>query len=174
MNMLHRILFSACVLLFFSSQAYSQYVKIRQNNVYTSLGTTIDFSTGGLYYSTTGLAYERKVYYTRNGLFNARGGGGLVFLLAENHGYYYFTDFVYIHGENWHHLELCLGGSGIYNMQKKNRDINNDVFESSLDYFEWYPSLYVGYRFHLPNGPYLFRTGIGWPEQISMSFGVSF
>ncbi|MFO7867883.1 MAG: hypothetical protein R6U95_01120 [Bacteroidales bacterium] len=173
MNMLQKIVVLICILTL-SSQAYSQYVKIKQNNIYATAGTTIDFSTGGLYYSTTGLAYERKIYYTKNGLWNARAGGGLMFLLAEHHGYHYFTDLVYVHGENWHHIELCLGASGLFNETQKNKDITNDSFESNSEYFEWYPSLYIGYRFQLPNGKYLFRTGIGWPEQVSMSFGVSF
>jgi hypothetical protein len=162
--------FILCLSLFvFTSVSFAQYGKIRSNNIYLSAGSSIDFQDFGPLYSVASVAYERNIYVPRNGVWNARAGVGTVFLLAKELGYHYHADLVYVHGAHFHHIEFCLGISGLYN--------------SRINEFEWWTnnleqplplSIYSGYRFHLPNGRYIFRAGIGWPEQISMSVGTSF
>lgn len=156
-------------LLLFSATSYSQYVKIRNNNMYLSAGTSLDFQELGLLYTVSSIAYERNIYFPRKGVWNARGGIGGVALLMEPLGVFYYADLVYVHGIHFHHLEVCFGFSGLYNSQIKKFEWWTNDLE-----FPFPVSLYAGYRFHLPNGNYIFRAGVGWPEQISMSVGTSF
>jgi len=155
--------------VFFSTASYSQYVKIKHNNMYLSAGTSIDFQSIAPLYSVASVAYVRNLFYPCKGVWNARAGVGGVTLLMKPLGYYYYADMEYRHGQHWHHLEVAAGVSGLYNTETK-------AFEWWTSELE-YPlpiSIYVGYRFHLPNGGYIYRVGVGWPEQLSMSVGFSF
>lgn len=168
MKLYKLILLLFCTVIF-STAAHSQYVKIKHNNMYMSAGTSIDFQDFGPLYTVASVAYERNIFFPRKGVWNARAGVGGIMLLMEPLGYYYYADMVYVHGEHFHHLELAAGFSGLYNTEKERFEWWTNELEYPLPI-----ALYVGYRFHLPNGSYIYRAGVGWPEQLSMSVGFSF
>ena len=158
------------VFLFIGNSVFSQYsAKVRNNNIYATFGTSYDFQESSLYYSITSLAYERNLFFSKNGVWNARAGLGRVSLFSDHLGYFYHADFVYVHGIYFHHLEFALGVSGLYNSQISKLEWWANDLERPLPL-----SIYLGYRYHIPNGRYIFRAGAGWPEQVSVSFGTSF
>jgi hypothetical protein len=78
-----------------------------------------------------------------------------------------------------HHFEIDLGILSFYRKSAyegalTGSNLFNEIKPSKSDYRELYPSVTLGYRFQKPEGPLIFRTGIGFPDVLSVSLGISF
>jgi hypothetical protein len=82
-------------------------------------------------------------------------------------------------GAEKNHFELNVGGARMYNRSgyKHDQDINNYLSEpqpQKSDYVNIKLVGTAGYRYQKPNGNFLFRCGIGYPETSYVGFGVAF
>ena len=88
----------------------------------------------------------------------ARGGfGGMAVLLADNSRYVLIQGGI-ITGRKSSHFEAALGA--VY------------LFDNDLEGYA--PALSVGYRLQKPGSHFMFRTGLGFPEDVYVGIGVSF
>lgn len=69
-------------------------------------------------------------------------------------GPFYMARYGVLIGNKKPHLEVKAGGVIVYN--------------------ELFPSFSIGYRSQKPQSNFIFRTGVGWPETLYVSWGVSF
>ncbi len=137
-----------------------------KNNIYVSFGST-------LVYSAFTICYERNVFNKPNSEWNIRGGWGFNAALWGVVCHHFLVDMCYIGGKSNHHFEACLGVSMLFDMGYYLYYKNDPNLYEPFSYFaDWYPSAYVGYRYKKPGGKFLFRVGVGWPEQAG--FGVGF
>jgi hypothetical protein len=127
--------------------------KMFNNAIYGNVGN------GGLYFTATGY-YERMF---RNNPQNSPiatfvkvGYGGAAFWYASSS--YILGQFGILTGVKKHHFEASAGLV---------KGIGND-----LNFFPLSGS--IGYRIQKPDGHFIFRTGVGWPEAVYIGLGVSF
>jgi len=137
---------------------------------------TIYFNTGtSLIYSAFIFTYERNLFNNEKAAFNLLAGWGLNQPFWGPVTHHYVLSFGRVSGKNKHHLETNLGLTCFFDRnyyQYYNYD--TDVYEPLSYFLNLYPSAYIGYRYHKPMGRFLFRAGIGWPEQAGVGFGVVF
>ena len=77
------------------------------------------------------------------------------------------------------HFESHIGLAVIYNKSDYDSGViyEEDYYKNKLtksDYIEYHPSVAFGYRYQKSGGIFVFRTGVGFPEYIYVSFGISF
>ena len=80
-------------------------------------------------------------------------------------------------GKNKGHLELNLGGARMYNKRGfENYWMINDpqIKPVKADYVQLNLVGSIGYRYQNPNGNFVFRTGLGYPEGAFIGLGVAF
>jgi hypothetical protein len=140
---------------------------ISKNNFYLSAGTTIIFSAFTL-------VYERNILNLQNSEWNIRGGWGMNAPLWGNVMHHYLVDLCYISGKSNHHFEACFGTTMFFDQSYYNYYKNDpDLYEPFSYFTDWYPSAYLGYRYKKPAGNFLFRVGLGWPEQFGVGIGFA-
>ncbi|MDD3740350.1 MAG: hypothetical protein PHH30_03840 [Bacteroidales bacterium] len=139
-----------------------------KNNIYLSAGSTLIFSAFTL-------NYERNIFNRPNSEWNIRGGWGLNAALWGIVCHHYLLDICYISGKSNHHFEACFGVSMLFDREYFVYYKNDpDLYEPFSYFADWYPSAYLGYRYKKPDGKFLFRAGLGWPEQFGVGIGFSF
>ncbi len=157
--------FFIILLLAASTQLQARdYLNLRQDRTYITLG-----SCG--YFSAANIFYERQLAYLKNSEFNFRAGLGYADsrLIPYVGGYYGPTatvGFGFVRGYAYNYFEFDFGAAVLYDINYKSKKIARSLI--------WAPSLYFGYRFKRPYSPFLWRVGVGWPEQIAVGFGYSF
>lgn len=87
-------------------------------------------------------------------------GGGLM-AFWESSGWFTMATYTSLTGKGSNHLEVGLGA--MY------AEYTEEEAEAIL-----LPAGNLGYRFQKPDGRFIFRTGVGFPEAIYISFGFSF
>jgi hypothetical protein len=122
------------------------------NAIYTNIGI------GGLYFTATAY-YERKITQSSMASTFIKAGVGGYALWGEG-GYYVLTQYGILTGSKKNHFELAAG---------VNYFINGDLKGQKYPF-----SGTLGYRFHKPDGNFIFRTGVSWPEAVYVGFGFSF
>jgi hypothetical protein len=133
-------------------------LKMFNNAIYGSVGISMELIGESWFTGTT--YYERML--PRNALksnissFVKVGFGGMA-------GWEFTSPFVLgqfglLTGVKKHHFEVSAG-------MVKSLDKNYDFFS---------PSGSIGYRIQKPNGHFIFRTGLGWPEALYLGLGASF
>lgn len=88
----------------------------------------------------------------------------------------------WIWGKSKNHLETSLGLSILFESSSYEIGVSNSrvinggsgVEPSRAEYTMLLPSGNIGYRFQKPDGNFIFRTGIGFPEAVYIGFGVAF
>ncbi len=142
--------------------------QITNNNIYMDAGTTFIFS--GIT-----LTYERNIFLTRKSEWNVKAGYGTHVVLWGAPGDHFYFAPTFISNNKNHHFEASLGISAIFDKEHYQYYINDPDIDEPLSYFlDWYPSTYAGYRYKKPNGHFIFRAGLGWPEQLAIGIGFSF
>jgi hypothetical protein len=83
-------------------------------------------------------------------------------------------------GKKANHLEVYAGITSIFDTDQYRRHLDYpDNFPNQQPvYFKNYvfiwPSISLGYRYQKPQKPFLFRTGLGYPDAVYVSLGYSF
>lgn len=142
--------------------------EVTRNNIYAFTGTSLVFSAFTL-------VYERNIFSKPESQWNIRAGWGMNAIIWGNTTHHYLLNFCYVSGQKNHHFEACLGAAMLfdrsYYLYYKN---DPNLYEPFTYFADWYPSAYLGYRFKKPDGKFLFRAGIGWPDQFGIGCGFSF
>lgn len=152
------------ILLFTSSygqELLSDTVRLdrNENNVYGSVGTL------WIHGMAASLNYERLISEQKNGFIKSywfRAGSGLYWAWENGTDRNFILGITALSGARNSHLETLLGVSAHYSINK------------SSDRFRFLPAGAIGYRFQKPNGLFMFRVGLGFPENAYMSLGFSF
>ena len=149
------------LLFIISTTVFSQESNQSQktNEIYLSGGTILAAFQYALNYSR-GLVINNKVI---NGNLNFVAGFGELFVLTTS-GFQYKLSLHYLSGLKTNHFEI---GSGIYRFDRRNND-----GDGVRPFYA--PQLNLGYKYLKPNGKLSFRTGLGYPELLYVSFGRAF
>lgn len=145
-----------------------------KNAIYVGVGSF------GLWFTASG-SYERQVFFTNkkvNATYYVRASGGAYSTWGSD-GPYGSLSLQGVYGAKKSHLELGLGWTGLYDKSGyrigvSNANFFNEPTPSKFKYTDWYPTANVGYRFQKPKGGFVFRTGVGFPEGVYLSFGWAF
>jgi len=134
----------------------SAQLKMFNNAIYGSVGSLIG------YYNNVNIYYERmfqrKPYRSRIITLVKAGYGGWSSPWGGK-GSYILGQCGILTGVKKHHFELSAGLIKFFSDSEK--------IETLL-------SGSLGYRSQKPDGHFIFRTGVSWPETIYLGFGVSF
>ncbi|HNQ67921.1 MAG TPA: hypothetical protein PKN32_06065 [Bacteroidales bacterium] len=138
---------------------------ITKNNFYVSAGSSLIFSAFTV-------VYERNIISRPLSEWNIRGGWGMNAPLWGIVMHHYLVDLCYISGKSNHHFEACFGVTMFFDQSYFKYYKNDpDLYEPFSYFTDWYPSAYLGYRYKKPGGKFLFRVGLGWPEQFGVGVG---
>lgn len=167
------------ILLLFICSTNSIY---SQDSVNPSRKNTF-YGTAAVYYGVIGnLNYERKLKENDNRFINEHwlklSYGAWEEFFGSN-GNQYAVSWIGLTGKNNNHLEFSLGLASLYdksgyNYLKQEVDNNESSKLSRSNYYNFKTSFGVAYRFQKPNGRFIFRSGLGWPEILFISTGVCF
>lgn len=136
------------------SDTSNQNEKRNKSCIYGSLGTAF-------VYSNVSVNIEQQILYNPDKFFSTmslRIGGGY-WSSWGNEGYDIVGTINYLSGSGGNHMEMGFG------------------MAFSPGYDETYgfiPAAHLGYRFQKPGGWMVFRAGVGVPEALYLSLGVSF
>jgi hypothetical protein len=151
-----------------------------------SYRNSISISTGTIlvYFSLMG-SYERELFtrpknfffnktylHAGYGIYASWGGPGQVMDL----------EMVTLFGKRKSHLEIGLGVAGLYDSYGYDLHIRNKDYlyngqgspSSRWDYMTGIAAMKLAYRYQKPDGKFIFRSGIGSPEGLFLSFGTAF
>jgi hypothetical protein len=155
--------------IFFMSPCFGQ-----KNNIETipaAPNKNVIYGTLGVYpeefYGTIMGNYERMIFHFPNSFFNSMwvrvGAGPWVWWTGK--GINYVSTISVLTGRKGTHLETGAGVLFTYHpdIKKFYPLINNRYLAGNF-----------GFRFQRPQGRFVFRTGIGWPEYLYLSLGASF
>lgn len=150
--------------VFFNSViGFSQFIQVeiistepKKNNI---------FCTVGIWpmYSTIIGNYEGVIFQPSNSIFSAVGiriAAGYSIIWTSEGGMNYATNIFTLIGRKTNQLEIAAG-------------VLLAPWTSNNEH-ELFPSFNLSYRFHKPGRPFIFRTGVGWPEAVHFSFGFDF
>jgi len=153
------------ILLFISNAIAAQDVKpdsieskMFNNAIYGSIGINMEI-LGEAWFTATAY-YERmfrkNVQKSKISTFLKAGLGNTAYW--EDASSYIMAQFGLLTGAKKHHLEASAG-------LVKSFDKDYDIFPLSAT---------IGYRIQKPQGHFIFRTGVGWPETLYFGLGLSF
>jgi len=155
-NFIHKGL--VFLLIFISHSMYAQDVKIDSKKMYNN-SLNISIGPGGIlmFYLPASIYYERmfqgKLFGPKISSITDVGFG------LETHwgggGSFYMGRYGILTGNGKHHLEAKVGA----------------VYFTDLGLN---PSFALGYSSQKPQSHFIFRTGVGWPEALYVSWGFSF
>lgn len=173
------LLFILLTLVCYSAQASGQdSLKIQPKNViYANAGTL------GLWF-TASANYERQLFSTDNKFhvnYYMRACAG-AFATWGQEGSYGSLSLQGVFGAKKSHLELGFGVAALFDKIGYEIGISNANYPyqgyepepSKKDYTDWTPVVSAGYRYQKPTGGFVFRTGIGFPDGVYLSFGLGF
>lgn len=135
---------------------------------------------GGLW-GTFNLNYERQIGITGRKIFQSYGvrfGGGYWSTWGSTGSHYIITP-TFLSGRGNNHFESALGGTLLYDKSSYEIGVSNaeyfgEPIPSRTEYMNIYPAGSLGYRFQKPDGKFIFRTGVGFPDVVYISFGAAF
>ena len=157
------VFFFICLLNNLSAQIQSRYnvnddsVQIisQKNLFYGGIGSVLLYSPAYVYYERQ---LKEGFLKSKFSSFVTVGTGAAAHW--EGASQYVALRFGLLLGENKHHLETSFGTSYFYH-----GDMQDAIVPISFT---------VGYRKMIPGQHYVFRTGVGWPESIYVSWGLRF
>jgi len=131
--------------------------KMFNNAIYGSIGISMELLGESWF---TGTAYYERMFQK-----NAQTSNISTFVKAG-----------YGSAAGWEYTSpYILGQFGILTGVKKHHLEVSGGFVKSLDDYDIFPlSGSIGYRIQKPDGHFIFRTGVGWPEALYFGLGVSF
>jgi len=137
-------------------------IGLKKNAIYATLGVYV-----GEFYVTFLGNYERLILQFPRSFVQSmwiRVGAGPWAWWSSN-GWNYTSTLSVLTGRKNTHLELGSGVLFSYNSYNKKFEplAGNSHLAGNL-----------GFRFQKPGGSFIFRTGIGWPEFMYLSFGICF
>lgn len=149
-------------------------VFLNQNIVYSTA------AFGGIW-GTLNLNYERQLTTTNSNFFktiNLRVGGGYWATWGVKGSHFIVTP-VFISGTGNNHFESSIGVTLLYDKSSYDIGVSNaryfdEQIPSQTEYMNLFPSGTLGYRYQKPNGRFVFRTGVGFPDIVYLSLGVAF
>lgn len=163
----------------YSTQVSGQDSLITQpkNVIYANAGTL------GIWF-TASANYERQLFSTDNKfyvIYYLRASAG-AFATWVADGPYGSLSIQGVFGAKKSHLEFGLGLAAFYDKSGYENEFSSanylyQGYESELskgDYTNITPAVSLGYRYQKPTGGFVFRTGIGFPDGIYLSFGLAF
>lgn len=158
--------------------AYSQEIKtaaersgLKKNAVYGTIGTV------GVYGVVEG-NYERMIAEPAKGFITSYwvrvGYGG--WYNWEDSGPLFVIGLSGLTGVKKSHAEFNIGFTTSYDPDSYDIGVSNANYSgepkpSKSEYRQNLPAASLGYRFQKPNGHFIFRTGIGYPEALYVSLG---
>ena len=119
------------------------------------------YATAGIFFLYYGVNvnYERMIRESNDRFIQSlwiRVGAGVITDWSDDEGINLITTITALTGKRNSHFEFALGAT------------------HQGEYILIFPAGNLGYRYQKPKGGFVFRTGIGWPETIYLSFGYSF
>ena len=135
-----------------------------RNTIYVSGGTRITFVSASF-------GYERLLIVNPAFQLAARANIGTYMKIMVDEGAFVSSSLVTLHGKRYHLSETGLGAC-LFRSQFGFAKEENGVYTEVP--YKWYPAVYMGYRYKNPRKHYMFKAGVGWPEQISAGIGISF
>ncbi|MBT31967.1 MAG: hypothetical protein CMO01_20095 [Thalassobius sp.] len=146
-----------------------------------SLNKNVIYVNGGIIplWEAYNINYERMVVNLKGDFVNSlwvRAGAGGWGLHTEKGGHV-LTTFMMLLGSKNSHVELSAGVTLLE--EALSGSSNNDLlFQNSNSYSSdenpLYPAGGVSYRYQKPEGHFIFRTGVTFPEHLHFSFGYAF
>lgn len=140
------------------TNSFCQQNEINSASTKTAKNTLYGFGGTSLIVSSAGMAYERLIIERQDKVFNSillKGRASYFGGLVSQHSYY-DVSFVALRSNDKYHFEANLGVGMA---------------------FQWknvLPSFSLGFRRQKPEGGLVFRTGVGYPEFLYLSFGAAF
>ncbi|MFP4094735.1 MAG: hypothetical protein ACLFUB_09630 [Cyclobacteriaceae bacterium] len=178
MNFLKVLIGSLCLFIVTSSLCHAQNndsissVKVKKNVVQLTGGYLVFWAGFQLNYERQVLSFQKE---SLAGLWAKAGIGGWG-VRANAGGPYQHLSLGLMSGHDNSHFELNLGLGRIYN---KTGFANHDQIwgpepANKSRYVDFYPVGALGYRYQKPDGHFLFRCGLGYPETLYMGIGAAF
>jgi hypothetical protein len=131
-------------------------LRMFNNAIYGSVGTLITYyNNANIYYERM---FQRNSHESRIATFVKAGYGGWSSPMGGN-GSYFLGQYGILTGVKKHHFEVSAGLTKFFGDSEK--------IETLL-------SGSIGYRTQKPEGNFIFRTGLSWPEALYLGFGISF
>ncbi len=134
------------------SKPDSSKVKMYNNSLIASGGLGFIYGSATLYYERM---FQGNFLGPKISTFIVAGIG--VNSYWEGGGSFFLLRYGILTGKKKHHLESSAGAVYYY-----------------TGWVRMSPSISIGYRFQKPRSHFIFRTGVGWPEAVYVSCGVSF
>lgn len=121
--------------------------------------------------------YERKIIQinknrisaeTGFGYWQTWGAGGITLKFKANDTF----------GKKKHHLEAGLGIMALYDNLNYQIGVSNANYSSEkpskIEYVDFNLAASIGYLYKKPQGNFIFKTGLAWPESFYLGFGYGF
>lgn len=166
------------VLIIFLFLVNSIFAQIQNEQIKTSLNkNSLSFNIGtAILANGLGLKYERiiarkQLYYSISANVNFF---RFSFFGAENHTVLSVSNGFITGIDERNHFDANVGlGWGYVNVESYG-GIYGSGGSPASQYNQFLPVASCGYRYQVPNDGFIFRTGVGYPELLYISFGVSF
>lgn len=153
-------------------------LKIQPKNVFY-----INAGSFGLWF-TASANIERQLFSTDKKFYinyYLRAAGG-VFETWGIEGPYGSLSLQAIYGAKNSHLELGIGLGAMYDKANYKISVSNANYPYSgsspeptkYSFVDVVPALLIGYRYQRPQGGFVFRTGVGFPDGVYLSVGLAF
>jgi hypothetical protein len=145
------IFMTTCFCFSVHAQEKDRSLKLRRNSLNVSFAPFEKYN----------LNYERNIRQGQQSYTNISIGFGSGAFLNYGDGFYLNSSLVHLTGKRNSHLELNLGFKYIVSPRRK----------LSLNLV---PDLFAGYRFEKPDGLFIFRIGLYYPNYLNCGIGFKF
>ena len=143
-----------------------------KNIIYANVGTLAFIAAASVNYERQLFSKDNKDYYYMRvcaGKFATWGGDGPFGTLSLQG----------VFGSKKSHFEFGIGVGALYNDYEYEEGVSSANYQNipeptKWDYTTLTPAGSVGYRYQRPNGGFVFRTGVGYPDGVYLSFGAAF
>lgn len=166
------------VLIIFLFLVNSIFAQTQNEQIKTSLNkNSLSFNIGtAILANGLGLKYERiiarkKLYYSISANVNFF---RFSFFGAENHTVLSVSNGFITGIDERNHFDANVGLGWDYVNVESYGGIYGSGGSPASQYNQFLPVASFGYRYQVPNDGFIFRTGVGYPELLYISFGVSF
>ena len=156
-------------LMFAQADEADEQSMLRKNSISLSFGSAILIN--GL-----GMNYQRVI--PKTGYYYSLSAGAnffqIDFFRTETHSVIFISNGIITGLDQRNHFEANIG----LGWDQVNKSSSSGFYggggSSASQYSQFIPVGNIGYRFQAPNKDFVFRTGIGLPELLYVSFGFSF
>ncbi|MEE3146177.1 MAG: hypothetical protein VX280_08415 [Bacteroidota bacterium] len=166
------------VLIIFLFLVNSIFAQTQNEQIKTSLNkNSLSFNIGtAILANGLGLKYERiiarkQLYYSISANVNFF---RFSFFGAENHTVLSVSNGFITGIDERNHFDANVGLGWDYVNVESYGGIYGSGGSPASQYNQFLPVASFGYRYQVPNDGFIFRTGVGYPELLYISFGVSF